>query len=420
MRRGTAALVIFAVIFAAYLASRVSTVWDSIWAIPTAVSILREGNTDLEEYSEAIAQNGPNGIEEIRGKRYNYFPIGASLAALPFVYVADRLDREHPPSATPYTWSVRHLGLMQKLVAAFLCAMAVALMFSLLRRTVSLPLSLLLTFVFAFGTSVWSVVSRGLWPHTLSLPLIALSLYLLVRAETEPRFAQFVSLPLVGALVARPTNEISLAVLSLYVLLRHRRQFVRYVLWGLPIAALFCAWSWQRGGTLVPGYYAPSRLGTEDSHLLVGLAGTLFSPARGLFVFCPIFLFCMVRRPRALEATLLAIVLLHWIAISSFVNWHGGNSYGPRLFAEVLPYLVYLLAPALERVVNLRGTLRWLALSGVTALLAFQVLVHSRGATDPRVWIWNDEPCQVTECPARLWDWTDLQFLHGLGTGSGS
>ena len=67
---------IFIAVFAAYAASPVITSTDSRWTVPTALSILREGNLDMDEYPELLESNGYYGVERMHGRHYSIFPAG--------------------------------------------------------------------------------------------------------------------------------------------------------------------------------------------------------------------------------------------------------------------------------------------------------------------------------------------------------
>ena len=85
------------------------------------------------------------------------------------------------------------------------------------------------------------------------LPLVLVALLLL--AVRDGRHAWSAAIPLGLAFVTRPTTAPLIAILSVYVLVRHRRQAPAYALVGLAIAGIFCAWSQYMYGTLLPPYY---------------------------------------------------------------------------------------------------------------------------------------------------------------------
>lgn len=56
-------LFVFQTVFIIYITSPVITSYDSRWSIPTSLSILREGNTSLNEFEEIIKKNNYYAIE---------------------------------------------------------------------------------------------------------------------------------------------------------------------------------------------------------------------------------------------------------------------------------------------------------------------------------------------------------------------
>ena len=56
------------------------------------------------------------------------------------------------------------------------------------------------------------------------------------------------------------------------------------------------------------------------------------------------------RRGDLLSHALAAIVVLHWIALSSFPSGGAGHSFGYRLFSDMAPYLTYFLIPVIARI----------------------------------------------------------------------
>ena len=103
-------------------------------------------------------------------------------------------------------------------------------------------------------------------------------------------------------------------------------------------------------------YYTGGQSFDVSGTMAVALAGNLVSPARGLFIFCPLVALSVagvVVRWRAGELTafwkaLAVIPVLHWIVISAFKHWWGGDSYGPRFFTDLMPVFVVLALPAVE------------------------------------------------------------------------
>jgi Dolichyl-phosphate-mannose-protein mannosyltransferase len=409
MQRPAIPLAIVVVVFVAHFGG-IITSYDSRWSIPTARSILHEGNTDLDEYRGRLEADpgGRYAVDRIRGRYYALSPIGVSLLALPVVLVIDATGARVPDGKT------------EKLVASLVTALTALVIYGIARRTLGVPRALLLTFVFAFCTPAWSVAARGLWQHGPSMLMLSLALWLMLEADRRPSIVQYASLPLAFAFVVRPTNAIPIAALTLVVLVKHRRYFVRYVLWAMTIAVPFLLFNLVVYGTWHSWYYSPGRVG--HAALLWGaLAGNLVSPNRGLFVFSPILLLALYgmwlklrRDPTLLDGALVVVVLLHWLVISSHLPWDGGHTYGNRLFADVIPYFIYFLIPVVAalpdpRHVAARPTLT----AAFVVLVAISFGIHYRGAYRRVAWDWNSTPVDIDVDPTRIWDWRDLQFLRG-------
>ena len=312
-------------------------------------------------------------------------------------------------------WSLAD-GKIERVTASIVVALTAVLLYLLARRSLGVTGALLVALIFAFCTAAWSTATRALWQHGPSMLMLTLGLWIVVLARDRPRLVQLAALPLAFSYVIRPTNAIAIVVMSAVVWLEHRRYFLHYPLLAAVVAVPFVAFNWAVYHSALPPYYLASKIGHGGSFAEASL-GTLASPGRGLFVFSPILLLSVygmwltwrARRPRPCAA---AIVLLHWIALSSFPIWWGGHSFGPRLFSDMVPYLVYFLIPVVARIASLSGARRAGWATGFACLVAISFAVNFRGATARAVYRWNAEPVDVNVQPDRVWDWRDLQFLR--------
>jgi hypothetical protein len=222
--------------------------------------------------------------------------------------------------------------------------------------------------------------------------------------------------------VIRPSNSLSIFILTAYVIHRHRRYVWKYALWAIAgLIPFFCYNFWIYGKILSP-YYTPARY-LSSRTFFEALAGQLVSPGRGLFVFSPVLLFSIVGiilrlkhfRANILDVYLILVIVLHWLAISTLKLWWGGHCFGPRLFTDMLPYLVYFLIPVFEKFSD--GSRSAFSRKGLVVvfavLVAFSFSVHWIGANRADCIWWNTSPTNIDYTPNRLWDWGDLQFLRG-------
>jgi hypothetical protein len=310
------------------------------------------------------------------------------------------------------------------LIASWITALSVALMYLLAREFLSARLSLLIAGLCAFATPAWSTASRGLWQHGPSMLLLTLTLWLAVRAHRDPRWIRFAGPAAALAFYVRPTNAVWLAAITLFVFVNHRRQFWTYLLGMLPVAALFSVINLSIYGHLLAPYSFVQRGPAASLSLFPSpeaLAGNLISPARGLFLFAPLFLLSVYGaclKPewpaaRTLRPYLAGALAAHYLLISCFQDWSAGHSYGPRYFTDVVPSLIFFLFPVLPRMVGPAKHARLLC-GLFCALSAASLFIHFEGATNWECIRWNATPIGIAEAPWRIWDWRDLQFLRGL------
>jgi hypothetical protein len=220
---------------------------------------------------------------------------------------------------------------------------------------------------------------------------------------------------------------VSLAGVSCYVLIYHRRQFLRFVATAGAWLSLFVGYSWINFRKILPNYYPANRLTFE--HFGEALAGHLISPSRGFFIFVPVTLFVLylvIRYRKRITAPPLAVLsasvaVVHLVAISGWGVWHGGGSYGPRLMVGFLPWLVLLAILGIRAMRNehaeaSRGPhTKWrLEYAVGSLLLVISIVMNGIGASMPAVMTWNNRPVRIDRQPSRLWDWRYPQFLAGF------
>lgn len=393
-----------------YLANgAVATTGDTIPARSLPFSLLREGNFDLDELAFPRSERPPYYLERSRGHYVSSYPVGAPLLALP-IYLPSALGTVVPESSFALQ--------LEKLAAATLTALSVAVLFLTVRRLAPVGWAWAFTIAYALGSSSLSTSSQALWQHGPSQLAIASALYCLVRGRAEPRWLAFSGFPLAMAVVCRPTDILLALPVAGYVLIRHRSALLGFIASALP-AAVFQLWyNVAYFGNPLRTQFAPTDGDVWSAALGQGLAGLLLSPGRGLLVYSPVFILsvagAMLAWRRGGDALLRAVglgVLLTVLVYGQWTNWWGGHGYGPRLLADLAPSLALLLCPLQP----------WLARPWPRALFvvlaAWSVLAHAAGAfwQDGR---WNAAP-DVNVFPARLWSWTDNPLANTASDLSG-
>lgn len=441
---------LFLVVFFSHGLSPSATSSDSHWIVPQMLSMVRSGDTDINEYPELLRQHeyqavvcvdGEHGIVRpvpgtgCPGAAYHlYYPIGAALAALPVFCAMDLSLRAVGPVASSLLQGRAHsliLAFFQRdyltafpvvevVIASFLIACTTVVVFFIGRLFLSVGRALMLALVFAFGTAAWSTASRALWQHGPQALALSVGIYLLLQARSRPGLLPWTAVPLTFAYFTRPTGSVVVAAIGAYIWIHHRDRFLRWALLAAATAAPFVIYYYSIYHRPLPPYYTTHHLLapalSSVGPFLSAFTGHLLSPSRGLLTFSPVLLFSVAGAALAfrkrwnmpLAGYLIAAVGLHWVVISTFADWTAGYCFGPRYSTEVLPVFVFFLIPAFEAYTPGRTPRLLVAAFGLC--LAVSVFIHMRGAVDWSVQGWNHPGVS----PARAWDWRDPQFLRGL------
>lgn len=385
---------------------------DSKWSILASYSLIKEGNYDLNEYRVLLEKSRAADTTWLENRTYPIPAVGVSLMAVPFVLIIDQFTDVRAIMYKGYPTGIEHF------IASFYVALAAVFIYLIISRFIEKKrYSLLLVFIFAYCTSSWSTASLGLFMHGPSMLMLAIALYLLLRAEEKPSLAQYAALPLAFSIVVRPTNVIPVTLFTAYIAFQYRNYLLRYMFWGILIAIPFLIFNLKTYGAPLPPYYGQATFSPE--HLLEGLAGNLISPARGLLVFSPVLIFSFlgvflkIKRKAftRLDYCILAIIVLHWITISYYDPWWGGHSYGPRYFTDMLPFFIYFMIPAMTWLATLKVVGKVVWISVLLLLTGISLFAHYQGTANNEARDWNVHS-QIFENQWRLWDWTDVPYLR--------
>lgn len=337
----------------------------------------------------------------------NRFP-GAILLATPFYLLLDH-------SSAP-------LPLVANLTAAVATAGAVCALHALLHRVADGRTALLGALLMAVGTPTWEVSGSALWTHGpaqlwLLLGLLAVAHERLLLAG--PAFG--------AAVLTRPHLAVVPAVLGAAVAVRARSSRPALQL-GLGSAAgvlglllydrvLYGGWTLggDYGSRLAGGGSSTAQLhlgGVGPRAFVVGLFGTLVSPARGVLVLSPFLVLLLPGLPAAWRAgppwaRAAALGGLVYLACQLWLDeFSGGYGFpGYRVPLEPLTLTAPLLALSHAAWTARR---RWRRRAFVLAA-AVSVAVQALGAVGPsdspgRPDVWTHlEPFAVLRAHAPLW-----------------
>jgi hypothetical protein len=421
------------------------TGYDSYYVVPTALSILRHGTTIVDEFVasappvsryavECVLPDGSSTDQapgHCDGHWYNYFSPGVPVLATPPIAVIAAASAAlaawipGAAAAAPHPIVAAFLSgdliggraIVELLCGALFGALGVWMMFRVLRELLPRRSAVWLALLFAFGTPEWSIGSRNLTQHGLSMLFLSATLYFAIRALEHPRWIAYAGLTLAIAFTVRPSNSIAVAVFTVYVAIHYRRQFARFLAWATPVAVAFFSYNLIVRHALIPRYFHANS--PEPHPPVLGFFMNWVSPSRGVLIFTPVFLFALAGIVLAIRRRWLfpvapyvaAILLLHSILISRY--W-GGHSYGPRYFSDMTPLFVFFLVPAVKFWHDMPKRAPRSAFAAVFLLFAaWGVFVHARGATSIAAHQWSATP-NVDKAKWRVWDWSDPQFLRGL------
>lgn len=319
-------------------------------------------------------------------------------------------------------WRLDHVArVMEKLTASLVAALSASLLYLLLRRRVAAPVALLLTLAYAFGTTTWVIGSQALWQHGMAELLVIGALLFLTGPCTTPRV--FAAGLLCGLIAAnRPPDAILAAALGAYGLFwAGRRAALLAAAAALPVG-LVLLYNLGVAGHFAGGYGLMGQAAFLQHDLLSGLGGLLFSPTRGLFVFSPFLLFLVLawrhlprssggRGERGLTLALSIGVVLQ-VLLYAKTDWRAGISWGPRYLTDLLPLLVWMLAPV---VASLRGFSRMCFLLAVGAAVAIEAIgaFWYTGVSDEALFAVASGPGQMRAA----WDWRNAPFVASLQQG---
>lgn len=380
---------------------------DSLPARYLPFSLLRQHNFDLDEFPNLYGDEARRTYPYLDGVPYflryrdghyvSYYSPGPAILVLP-IYAVPVLAGVPVESWAP---------ALEKLSASTVAALSVVFLFWALAGTVSRGWALAIAMVYAFGTSTWSSSSQALWQHGPSQLFLALSLACLVKGMQNERFLAYAGFALSAATMMRASNVIIALPVAAYLVATRPRVALGFAGLALPPIIGVLIYNLAHFGAVFGGTgdtNVPAWAFFVQVPLLEGLAGTLLSPSRGLFVYSPVLLFSVAGlawiavRGSGLFRSLAAGVVALVVIVAKWYVWWGGHSWGPRLLADTTPILCFFLYPVtawLDR--------RRLLKAAFVTLAVVSVGAHGLGAFfyDQR---WEGL-VDVAHSDAPLWSW---------------
>lgn len=411
-------VVLFLLLLGVYLGA--TSRWWSGDTLPAAylpISILEHGTLYLDYFPSLYnatakkqfpqdAGGVPYYLVHHNGHYVSSYSPWPAFPAVP-LYAVPLAAGVHPSRAQVLLWA--------KIAASVITALSVVFLFLAMRELVPATWATVIALVYALGTTAFSITSQAMWEHGPSALFLTLGLFFLLKGRKKESTLPYAGLCFSIAVMMRYTDALIALAIALYIVHKHRHILIRYLaLSSIPAFVLLAYNHWYLGSAFQTGYFqldssVPSSQWATP--LWQGLAGVLFSPARGLFVYSPILLLSLfgivwIWRNGPIFFRYLAVGLIAIMVVcSKWFMWWGGYCYGPRLLADISPLLCSFLYPlggfVRKRVVLVIGFVLLASVSfGMNAIGAYWY--NSR---------W-DIQAQVRTHPNRLWSWEHSPFVY--------
>ncbi len=376
------------------------------------VAILQGGSLDVSRYPPFHESPGHYSVVSVNGRLLPGFPLGTGLLSVPYAVMALLF--------TPGPVTEELLCRWERHFAALLGCGATVFLFLALRQRTSQAVAVGVAAIFALATTVFSSVGQAMWSTSGEVFCLTGALYLLFGRVPRP-VSRSVAAGLVfaAALACRPTALLAVSAVAVAAIFEDRRALKPILLSTCVGIAAVCIFQNYEYGHILGGYGLLNlHEGVWQWRSLDGIAGNLFSPSRGLFVFFPYLLFVPLAWKRAGASPFVhwwmcsALVLAGTVAVAScYAKWWGGASLGPRLMTEAAPFLALLTLPFF-RDGGLPVVLRVSIWSAVVFAAATQFLL----VYNPAACRWIGET-DVDARPGILWSLRDSQLAAAWGVG---
>ena len=363
--------------------------------------IWRHGSLAFDEVRAwATAPGMIDLVKESHGRLLSTYPVAAGVLAAP-LYLIPALSGAAPTDT--------FLHNLAKISGALMTAASVVVFRRAAARRASPRWALDCALLYGLGSYAFSVSSQALYSHAPAQLGVALGLLgLLSEGEGWSTAAGF---GFALAWTGREDSAVFGAAAGAYLLFHRRDRIAAFLAGAFVPAVLNLAYWHHYTGTFRPPYFE------LQSDLFGGLnvealAGTIFSPSRGMLFFFPAAAFGVwgaaraARDARARWAPYFAAACAAtWVAFALRSSWTAGNSYGDRYFAVVCMVLA-LFAAELEAAVRRTRARRavW------SAVFAFCVLVHAVGAA----FQWPGYRMTLGQQAATVWSLKMFPLVHAF------
>jgi len=390
---------------------------DTWPVIPSASSLVTEGNLEisgkmsLASRFEALSDTGlPYFVVRSGEKIYSSYPAGMLVFATP-VCLAARIC-----GADLDTIQVR--DRLERFTAAWVGAACVGLFFLIAARIQDAKTAAVAAFLLASGSVMISTVGHALWQHggVIFWSLLFLLLEFQFPTRRAVRVSVFQGVCLGLTLACRPSAVVIVAVGMAWIALRSRQRGL-FVILGVALG--FAPWAILYlslyGMVLGP---TQSQMGSSNWGLSgESLLGVLVCPSCGLFVYQPWLLvgpvtcfWFLVRLAPAMgrigpirlirpitganvtknlpptwRVYCAVLIILQVLLVANWKCWWGGDCWGSRLLADVIPLCAFLCLRPIRFLIDRRWGIGSLVVVGLISIYIHLCVFHSQSVFPNRV-----------------------------------
>ena len=370
------------------------------------ISIIKNHNFQLDPFLEF--SNRYYYLRKVNGHNYSLYPLGTSILVLPVYLTADLLHVD----------LIKNVDTIEKIsVTLLICISCIFVFLSCELITNNSLLSLLMVFVYAFGTSSWSISSQTMFQQPANQLVNSIILFLLLKRN----YSSFMLGLFAGfGIFIRPTNIIILIILCIYIFFNNRNNSMRRLLF-IAGSSIFILVTVIYNITVFNDFFGGYKSLTVEftfNEFFTRFFGLLISPNRGLLIFSPVLIFSIINlfvikneQYKPVYILLYTVTCCYLIFYSTYPNWFGGWSFGYRFLLDIMPFLVILLVPVVLKYIR-----KLIFLIFFMILLLYSVFVQIGGVffDDGE---WNVYP-NIEFNQDRIWDWDDWVIPDVLGITS--
>ena len=303
--------------------------------------------------------------------------IGHSLLEAPIIFVNHNLhiitdaaiyERDDYPSDYNFVYWKNNLNpdfiFLELIFGPLFSSLSVGVFFLVCRFfELTQKTSIVISFFYAFSTLTWaySQMSLNTIPMVFFL-LLGILFFAKFTTNHKNKYLIFSSLIFAFGFLVR--NDMILGIIPIFGLLlfelkNNNKKIQKFISFVTPLIFVYIfnrllfEIRFDLGSQPFTG--VPNVAAAAAAPIYVGMAGLLFSPGVGLFIFVPILFtvfisfFDFYSKNKKFCLLFLSIPILFVIFYSTLEYWHGMVSWGPRYLVPIIPFLLIPLGFTLEK-----------------------------------------------------------------------